>query len=81
MKYRISKLFHLLSFTFYLLASISAAAQNSVDEKAADFLRESNNLYVVITILVTIFAGIIIFLIFQERKLSKLEKQLKDKNS
>ena len=55
-------------------------AQKSVDEKAADFLRLSDNLYVVISILVTIFTGIIVFLIFQERKISKLEKQLKEKN-
>jgi hypothetical protein len=81
MKYRIPKFFCILSSILYLLISYSASAQNSIDEKAADFLRESNNLYVVITILVTIFAGIIIFLIFQERKISKLEKQLKDKQS
>jgi CcmD family protein len=79
MKYRILKFFCLLFTVLYLLVSFSASAQNSIDEKAADFLRESNKLYVVISILVTIFAGIIIFLIFQERKISKLEQQLKDK--
>ncbi|HYV95697.1 MAG TPA: hypothetical protein VE978_28255 [Chitinophagales bacterium] len=70
------KYFIMLSLQFCILI---LHAQNSADEKAADFLRQSDNLYVVISILVTIFAGIIIFLIFQERKLSKLEKQLKDK--
>jgi hypothetical protein len=50
-----------------------------VDEQAGNFLRESGKLYVVITVLVTIFAGIVIFLIFQERKISKLEKKLKDR--
>lgn len=54
------------------------AQGNSLDQEAANFLRESGKLYVVITILVTIFAGIAIFLIFQERKISKLEKKLKD---
>ena len=69
-----------LATTFTLLFSIAMLhAQNSIDDKAADFLRHSNNLYVVISILVTIFAGIIIFLVFQERKISKLEKQLNDK--
>ena len=67
--------------TILLLTCIVALkAQSSADEKAADFLRQSDNLYVVISILVTIFAGIVIFLIFQERKISRLEKQLKDKN-
>ncbi|MFI5135187.1 MAG: CcmD family protein [Chitinophagales bacterium] len=51
-----------------------------MDQQAADFLRESDKLYVVISILVTIFAVLIIFLIFQERRISKLEKQLKEKN-
>lgn len=55
-------------------------AQQTADEKAADFLRKSDNLYVVISILITIFTGIIVFLIFQERKISKLEKQLKERN-
>lgn len=54
------------------------AQGNGLDEQAANFLRESGKLYVVITILVTIFAGIVIFLIFQERRISKLEKKLKD---
>ena len=49
-----------------------------LDQEAANFLRESGKLYVVITVLVTIFAGIVFFLIYQERKISKLEKKLKD---
>lgn len=59
--------------------SLNAQATD-LDARAADFLRQSDSLFVVISILVTIFAGIIVFLIFQERKISKLEKQLKDKN-
>lgn len=75
----------LLKFTAYAIIlffccfSLCVSAQNSTDDKAADFLRQSNKLYTVITVVVTIFAGIIVFLIFQERKISKLEKQLKDK--
>ena len=54
-------------------------AQSTLDQNAADFLRKSDSVYVVISILVTIFAGIIAFLVFQERKISKLEKRIKDK--
>ena len=57
------------------------AWSQSVDERANDFLRQSDKLYVVMTVLITIFAALIVFLIFQERKISKLEKQLKEKNS
>ena len=63
-----------------LLNSITGMSQ-SLDQQAGDFLRESNKLYVVITVLVTIFAALIIFLILQERRISRIEKQLKDKNS
>lgn len=66
-------------FTLLMFQALTLFAQgNGLDEQAANFLRESGKLYVVITILVTIFAGIVIFLIFQERRISKLEKKLKD---
>jgi hypothetical protein len=38
-----------------------------------------NKLFIVIASLVTIFAGLIIYLISLDRKVTKLEKQLKDK--
>jgi CcmD family protein len=38
-----------------------------------------NKLFIVIASLVTIFAGLIIYLVSLDRKLNKLEKQLKDK--
>jgi len=68
----------LISISLFL--ALNSFAQ-SLDQQAADFLRESDKLYVVISILVTIFAVLIVFLIFQERKISKLEKQIKDKKS
>ena len=67
----------LLWLPLFLMKTGIAGAQ-SIDEQAGNFLRESGKLYVVITVLVTIFAGIIIFLIFQERKISKLERKIKD---
>ena len=71
--------YYLLTAMLFLMNTMMLPAQgNSLDQEAANFLRESGKLYVVITILVTIFAGIAIFLIFQERKISKLEKKLKD---
>ena len=71
--------YYLLTAILFLMNTMTLQAQgNSLDQEAANFLRESGKLYVVITILVTIFAGIAIFLIFQERKISKLEKKLKD---
>jgi hypothetical protein len=39
----------------------------------------ANKLFIVIASLVTIFAGLTIYLISLDRKISKLEKQYKDK--
>ena len=39
-----------------------------------------SKLFIVIASLVTIFAGLIIYLVSLDRKISKLEKQFKDKN-
>ena len=69
-----------ISSLILFLSLIQNVFAQSLDEQAGDFLRQSDKLYVVISILVTIFAVLIVFLIFQERKISKLEKQLKDKN-
>ncbi len=69
----------LIVFALLFMNTLLLKAQSaSLDEQAGNFLRESGKLYVVITILVTIFAGIVIFLIFQERKISQLEKKIKD---
>lgn len=69
----------LIVFAILFMHTLLLQAQSaSLDEQAGNFLRESGKLYVVITILVTIFAGIVIFLIFQERKISQLEKKIKD---
>lgn len=52
--------------------SISAQSGN------ADFARSIGKIYVVVAVIVLIFIGIIAFLIYLERKLTKLENQIKD---
>jgi hypothetical protein len=71
----------LLMILLFINPILTKAQSIGVDEQAGNFLRESGKLYVVITVLVTIFVGIIIFLILQERKISKLEKKIKDRES
>ena len=61
-----------------LISFLLKAQDLTADQQAANFLRESGKLNVVITVLVTIFVGIVIFLLFQERRISKLEKKIKD---
>ncbi len=44
----------------------------------ADFMRSMGKMYVVVAVIAAIFIGIVIFLIYLDRKLTKLENQIKD---
>ena len=67
--------------TILLLLGVFAnlLAQQTVVEQVpmADKMREDGKIWVVVAIIAVIFAGIIAYLIRTDRKLSKLEKQLK----
>ena len=41
-----------------------------------DFMRSTGKIYVVVAVIVAIFIGIILFLIYLDRKLTKLENQI-----
>lgn len=56
-----------------VLAAFTARAQTQGPEMA-DALRANGKIYVVVTVLATIFAGIIIFLVRLDRKMTKIEK-------
>jgi hypothetical protein len=62
-------------------AKVSEAAQSSGSRtnvasqpEMADVMLANGKIYVVVVVLATIFAGIIGFLVFLERKISRLEK-------
>ena len=44
----------------------------------SDFLRSVGKIYVVVGVILAIFIGIILFLIFLDRRLTKLEHQIKE---
>jgi CcmD family protein len=61
-----------------LLLQMVAFAQTAEPAvEMADGLYQSGKIYVVITALAVIFIGIIIYLILLDRKIGKLEKELK----
>ncbi len=66
----------LLSF-FQILVSCICFAQEPVE--MADHLRASGKIYVVVAVLLTILIGILLLLILIDRKVSNLEKKLKQK--
>lgn len=55
-----------------LLTNLTLAAQPKVE--MADTFRNNGKIFVVVAVILTIFAGIILYLIRLDRKLTKLEK-------
>ena len=58
---------------FFLLVNFFANAQPEVN--MADTMRSNGKIYVVVAVILTIFAGIIIYLVRLDRKMSKMEKE------
>lgn len=68
------KIFTLL---FLLLMMSISYAQTSTSVEMADELRNSGKIYVVVAVIAVIFLGIATYLIYLDRRLSKLEKEQK----
>jgi len=66
-------------FLFTLVTNLNLFAQQSVVEEVAmaDQMRADGKIWVVVAVISVIFAGIIAFLVNIDRKVSKLEKQVK----
>lgn len=69
MKYKIITTLFLLLFNFFAFAQ----TQNV---EMADTFRSNGKIYVVVAVILAIFAGIIIYLIRLDRKISRLEKEI-----
>lgn len=65
----------LLLFTCLMVNILAFAQDTSVD--MADTMRKEGKIYVVVAIILTIFAGIILYLVRLDRKISRLEKEEK----
>lgn len=70
----------LITLLVLLLSSALTFAQGTPDApQMADAFRANGKIYVVVTVLSLVFVGLATYLIIIDRKVSKLEKQLKDK--
>lgn len=69
----------IISFLTTLFITGISFAQHAQEIEMADQMRSSGKIYVVVAVLVTIFAGIIVYLINLDKKISKLEKETKNK--
>ncbi|MFZ5972388.1 MAG: CcmD family protein [Bacteroidota bacterium] len=66
-----------LLLSICLIITLSGNAQSEV--AMADGLRAEGKIYVVVAILLLILAGLIGYLVFVDKKLSRLEKKLSEK--
>ena len=60
-------------FSFFLLPAAVFAQSDS-----PDFMRSIGKIYVVVAVIVAIFIGLVIFLVYLDRRLTKLEQQIKE---
>lgn len=61
----------LVAFLSTITVSLSAQSND------VDFMRSTGKIYVVVAVIVAIFIGIVLFLLYLDRKLTKLENQIK----
>jgi len=61
-----------------LLPVLRAAAQAANEPEMADALRQSGKIYVVVAVIAVVLAGLLAFLITLDRKISRLEKEVRD---
>ena len=81
MKNKLPKLRSALLLLLALLLPVlrvvaQAAAPNEVE--MADTLRQNGKIYVVVAVITVVLAGLLFFLISLDRKLTRLEREVKD---
>lgn len=65
----------LIAFAFFItLNSIAQSVNVPVTTSENGFMRSEGKIYVVMAVVITILAGLILYLLRLDRKLSKLEK-------
>lgn len=61
-----------------MLPALRAAAQTAEEPEMADALRQSGKIYVVVAVVTVVLAGLLFFLISLDRKIGRLEKEVRD---
>jgi CcmD family protein len=69
---KMNKIAYLTSIFLFLALTVSGQSNSP------DFMRSIGKIYVVVAVIIAIFIGIVLFLIYLDRKLTKLENQIKD---
>lgn len=62
----------LFALQYLLFTSLPAQAADS------DFMRSTGKIYVVVAVIVAVFIGIVLFLFYLDRRLTKIENQIRN---
>ena len=68
-----------LTKLFVLFAMFFSQAAFAQDAEMADVMRSNGKIYVVVAIILIIFAGLITYLVLMDRKITQLEKKIPSK--
>ncbi|RSK32339.1 CcmD family protein [Hymenobacter metallilatus] len=61
-----------------VLPVLEVVAQPATQPEMADALRQSGKIYVVVAVIAVVLAGLLFFLVSLDRKLTRLEKEVKE---
>lgn len=64
----------IITALFFLVSLPQATAQTG----SADFMRSMGKMYVVVAVILAVFIGIILFLVYLDRRLTRIENQIND---
>jgi hypothetical protein len=64
-----------LSFVALAICTVVFAQQPNPPVEMADTMRSNGKIFVVVAVIVTLFTGIIVYLVSLDRKISRLEKE------
>lgn len=67
-----------IAFTIALVLNITIASAQNMQTEMADKFRADGKIYVVVVVMAIVFLGIAVYLFYIDRKISKLEKTLKE---
>ncbi len=70
-----NKLKHIVAVMIMAVMSFAANAQDTAASANTDIMKSNGKIYVVMVVVVVIVAGLFLYLLRLDRKISKLEKQ------
>lgn len=72
--YRLASM--LMSLVLLIMSSLPTLAQSSNEIAMADAFRAEGKIYIVVAVILLIFAGLVVYMVRIDRKVKRLEKEL-----